>query len=126
MLNNGLLAKKQVAEAIGLTPAHTATLAHRLDHDGTLSLLDQREGQKQDYRVTPAVKAELIQQFAVDVITEGRTSSSKISAKVGDRCHIILPARTVRHHLVQMGLPKIKHSLPQLFALVKKTSENCP
>lgn len=124
MLNSGLLSKGQVAQAIGLAQAHIATLAHRLDHDGALSLVDQREGQKQDYRVTPAVKAELIQQFTVDVITEGRTTSSAIAAKLTDRCQITVPARTVRHHLVQMGLTRIKHSLPQLVAAVKKTSKD--
>jgi len=121
MLNSGLLKKRQVAEAIKVTPSHTATLARRLDEQGAFSVVDQRQGQKQDYRVPRQVKAELIQQFALDVIASGRTSGSAISAELKERCNITIPARTVRHHLARMGLRKIKGSLPQLVSAVKKT-----
>ena len=121
MLNSGLLKKRQVAEAIKMTPSHTATLARRLDEQGARSVVDQRQGQKQDYRVPRQVKAELIQQFALDVIASGRTSGSAISAELKERCNITIPARTVRHHLARMGLGKIKGSLPQLVSAVKKT-----
>ena len=124
MLNNGLLRKREVAEAIKLTPSHTATLSRRLSEDGAQSLVDRRQGQKQEYRVPPPVKAELIQQFAVDIITSGQTSGSKISTELKNRCNISVPARTVRYHLAQMGLGQIKQSLPRLLAEVKKTSNN--
>ena len=122
MLNSGLLAQRQVAKAIGLTPAHTASLARRLDREGMAALIDKRQGQQTDYRITPEVKAELVQQFAVDVIARGKTSGNAISAELQDRCQITIPARTVRHHLARMGLEQIKQSLPQLVAAVKKTS----
>jgi transposase len=121
MLNSGLLTKGQVAEAMKLSPSHTATLARRLDKQGALSLLDRRQGQKQEYSVPRKVKAELIQQFAADLITSGRTSGSKISAELKERCNITIPPRTVRYHLARMGLGKIKGSLPQLVSAVKKT-----
>ena len=105
-----------------VTPSHTATLARRLNTEGAASLIDRRQGQKQEYRVPPPVKAELVQQFAVDIITSGQTSGSKISSELKDRCNISVPARTVRYHLAQMGLGQIKQSLPQLLAGVKKTS----
>lgn len=123
MLNNGLLSTGQVAEAMDLTPAYVGTLAQRLARDGALSLLDQRGGQKQDYRVPPEVKAEIIQQFAADIITGGQTSGDMISASLKDRCHMSVPGRTVRHHMTNLGLTKIKHSLPELVATVKKTSK---
>jgi transposase len=125
MFNSGLLSTRQVAEAIDLTPSHTAALGRRLREQGALSLVDQRQGQKEDYVVTPSIKAELIQQFALDVITSGRTSSTAISEKLKERCGILVPDRTVRHHLSRMGLKSIKRSLPQLVAGVKKTSNNC-
>lgn len=121
MVNSGLLKKRQVAEALKLTPSHTATLARQLHEQGALCLVDQRQGQKQDYRVPREVKAELVQQFAVDVIASGRTSGSAISAELKERCNITIPSRTVRHHLARMGLRKIKGSLPQLVSAVKKT-----
>jgi Mn-dependent DtxR family transcriptional regulator len=125
MFNSGLLSTRQVAEAIELTPSHTAALARRLQEQGVLSLADQRQGQKEDFVVTSSVKAELIQQFAVDVITSGRTSSTAISEKLKERCSIVISDRTVRHHLSLLGLGRIKRSLPQLVAAVKKTSNNC-
>lgn len=124
MLNNGLLLKRDVAEAIKLTLSHTATLAKRLNEEGACSLVDRRQGQKQEYRVPAPVKAELVQQFAVDIVTSGQTSGSKISNELKERCNISVPARTVRHHIAQMGLREIKQSLPQLLAGVKKTSNN--
>jgi hypothetical protein len=124
MLNSSLLTNQQVAEAIGLTLPRTMTLAQQLMQKGALSLVDKREGQKQDYRVIPEIKAELIQQFAVDVITGGPTSGITISDQLKERCQITISARTVRYHLGKLGLPKIKHSLPQLVAAVKKTSKN--
>jgi len=123
MLNSGLLSNHQVAEAIGLTPTHTATLARLLEHEDISSLIDKRQGQKSDYRVTPQVKAELVQQFVVDAIAHGKVSSEAISAELKERCQMSVPARTVRHHLARIGLPTIKHTLPKLLAAVKKNSE---
>ena len=125
MFTNGLLSNRQVAAAIGLTPSHTATLAGRLNQKGAHALVDRRQGQKQEYRVPAPVKAELVQQFALDIITSGQTSGNKISTELKERCDISVPARTVRHHLAQMGLRGIKQSLPQLLTALKKTSSNC-
>ena len=125
MVNSGLLSTPQVADALQLTVSHTAALARRLREQGSQSLVDQRKGQQQDFVMTPQVKAELVQQFTVDVITSGRTSSSGISEKLKERCSIDISERTIRHHLARMGLSGIKHSLPLLVAGVKKTSENC-
>jgi transposase len=124
MVNSGLLSTQQVAKAIALTPSYTAALARRLQDKGALSLVDQRQGQKQDYRVPPSVKAELIQQFAVDVITRGRTSSSALSEELQKRCRIAVPDRTIRHHVSRLGLGEITRSLPQLVAALKKSSSN--
>ena len=122
LLNSHLLHKRQVAEAIGMSVAHTATLAKRLNREGIAAMIDKRQGQQYDYRVTPETKAELVQQFAVDVIARGKTSGKAISAELQERCQITVPARTVRHHLARMGLGQIKQSLPELVAAVKKNS----
>ncbi len=125
MVNSGLLSTRQAADALQFTVTHTGVLARRLREQGSRSLIDQRKGQHQDFVVTPEVKAELVQQFTVDVITSGRTSSSGISEKLKERCSIVISERTVRHHLARMGLSGIKRSLPQLVAAVKKTSRSC-
>jgi len=123
MLNSGLLSNQQVAEAISLTPGHTATLARRLEQEDISSLIDKRQGLKSEYRVTTKIKAELIQQFVVDTVTQGKASSEAISAELKERCQISVPARTVRHHLARIGLPAIQHTLPTLLAAGKKNSK---
>ena len=122
LLRNGLLKRTQVARLLGYSSTHIARMARQLSQDDVPALLDKRRGQQEDYRVTPEVKAELVQQFAVDVIARGTTSGEAIAAELRDRCDIAIPARTVRHHLARMGLPAIRHSLPQLLSAVKKTS----
>ena len=123
MLNSGLLSNNQVAEVIGLTPAHTAALARRLENEDISSLIDKR-GQRSEYRVTPQIKAELIQQFVVDTVAQRKASSEAISAELKERCQITIPARTVRHHLARIELPTIKHTLPKLLATGKKDSKS--
>lgn len=122
LLENGVLERSEVARLLGYSPTHTARLARELTRNDVEALLDQRRGQTQDYRVTPEVKAELVQQFAVDVLTRGKTSGEVISAELEERCQITIPPRTVRHHLARMGLPALRHSLPDLLDAVKKTS----
>jgi len=123
LLHNGALSRSQVADLLGYSTTHVARMARQLAAGDVHALLDKRQGQQHDYRVTPQVKAELVQQFAIDLITRGQTSGEAISAELEDRCQITVPARTVRHHLARMGLPTIRHSLPQLLAAVKKTSK---
>jgi hypothetical protein len=123
LLNSGILSNHQVAEVIGLTPTYTATLAHRMEHEDISALIDKRQGQKSDYRVTPEVKAELVQQFVMDAVAHQKVSSEEISAELKDRCQMTVPARTVRHHLARIGLPALKHTLPELLDAAKKNSE---
>ena len=122
LLENGLLERSQVAGFLGYSATHAARLARELARGDVPALLEKRQGQKEDYRATPHVKAELVQQFVVDVIARGKTSGEAISAELHERCDITLPARTVRHHLARMGLPAIRNTLPQLLEAVKKTS----
>lgn len=123
LLQNGLVGRARTAGLLGYSSTHTARMARQLAEGDVPALLDKRQGQKTDYRITPEVKAELVQQFTVDVIAGGKTSGEAISAELQDRCDIAIPARTVRHHLARMGLSAIRHSLPQLLDAVKKTSK---
>jgi biotin operon repressor len=123
LLQNGALSRSQVADLLGYSSTHVARMARQLAAGDVPALLDRRQGQQHDYRVTPQVKAEIVQQFAIDLITRGQTSGEAISAALEERCQIVVPPRTVRHHLARMGLPTIRHSLPQLLAAVKKTSK---
>jgi hypothetical protein len=124
LVHNGLLPRTEVAKVLGYSATHVERLAKQLDSGDAHALLDKRRGQKQQYRVTVEVKAELIQQFAADVIASGTTSGLAISAELQQRCNMTIPARTVRHHMANLGLTRIKHSLPELVTTVKKTSKN--
>lgn len=122
LLDSGVLDRAQVAQLLGYSLAHVARLAQRLAAGDATALVDQRQGQQHDYRITAAVKAELVQQFAVDVITRGHTSGAAIAAELQTRCQIRVSPRTVRHHLARLGLPRIKATLPPLLAALKKNS----
>ena len=124
MFNNGLLSTRVVAEALDISTAHVLNLARGLHTDDIAVLIDKRQGQQQGYRFTPEVKAEVIQQFVLDVVVEGRTSGKQLSERLQGRCNLSLSERSIRHHVKELGLARIKKSLPPLLAEVKKNFKN--
>ena len=123
-LNNGLLSAKEVSEVLGFTVRHVRDLNNKMQEGDLYSLIDKRKGQIQDYRFTPELKAELIQQVAANCITGKPTSSRVISAQINERCNVTLPDRSIRFHMEKLGLPKISKSLPALVESLKKTQNN--
>lgn len=121
LLHSGLLERKDVAACLGWSPVHTYNQAKRLRQDGVDALIDKR-GQKQDYRFVPEVKAEIIQQFVLDMVREGKTSGRQLSQELEQHRGLALRERSVRYHVDKLGLSKIKDSLPQLLADLKKNS----
>lgn len=122
LLNSGLLSKKTVATFLGLTPVHTQNLAQKLQEEDISALIDKRKGQQKDYRFTPEIKAELIQQFVLDIVSQGKTTGKQLSQGLQKRCQFILPERSIRQHVQKLGLEAIKQSLPELLAEAKKNS----
>ena len=123
MAGSKLLSVDEVADGLGLSAERVRKLKTKLAQDDVVAaLVDQRSGQQRDYRVTPEVKAELIQQYVVNLQTEGRTSSEKLKDDLSNRCNIEIASRTIRLHVAKLGLPLIRDSLPQLLSEVKKTS----
>jgi hypothetical protein len=121
---NGLLSAKDVAEVLGFTVRHIRDLNTKMHQADVYSLIDKRKGQIQDYRFTPEIKAELIQQVAANAITGKPTSSRAVSEQINQRCNLVLPDRTVRLHMKKLGLPKISKTLPTLVEDLKKTPSN--
>ncbi len=124
LVNNGLLSAKDVAEVLGFTVRHIRDLNVKMHEADVYSLIDKRKGQIQDYRFTPEIKAELIQQVAANALTGKPTSSRAVSEQINQRCNLLLPDRSVRLHMKKMGLPKISRSLPTLVEDLKKTPSN--
>jgi biotin operon repressor len=125
LLANGLLSRHEVAQALGLSEDRTAKLARLLQERDVQSVMDQRHGQQQDYRFTPEIKSELIQQFVLDVVDQGKASGEQLAANLKRRCNIVLSPRTILHHVSSLGLKRISRSLPdQLSELQKKRSKS--
>ena len=82
---------------------------------------DKREGQKQQYRFTAEVKAELIQQFVLDIASGGRASGKQLAEHVQQRCAVALSERSIRDQLAKLGLSRNKRSLPELLSGLKRT-----
>lgn len=123
-VNSGLLTAKEVSEVLGFTVRHIRDLNTKMYEADVYSLIDKRKGQIQDYRFTPEIKAELIQQVAANAITGKPTSSRAVSQHIKERCNLVLPDRSVRLHMKKLGLPKISNSLPALVEDLKKTQSH--
>ncbi|MCP3967409.1 MAG: hypothetical protein GY749_36180 [Desulfobacteraceae bacterium] len=120
LLQNKLLRKSVVAETLNLSQDRTGKLAGILRSEDVKGIFDRRQGQKQDYLFTPAVKAELIQQFVLDIMTQGKTSGEQLARHLNQRCELVLSPRSILHHLSTLGLTQIKTSLPEKLAELKK------
>lgn len=120
LLQNKLLSTRDAADVLNFSTVHTLNLAQKLYTDDITVLIDKRQGQKQEYRFTPDVKAELIQQFVLDIVTCGKASGKLLAKHLQERCELTLSERSIRDNINKLGLSKIKKSLPQLIAKLKK------
>lgn len=122
LLNNRLINREQAAQALQLSEDRVGKLAKKLAEEDVTGLIDQRRGQKQDYIFTPTIKGELIQQFVIDIVQDGKMSGEKLSKHLNERCQYNLSPRSILYHLSNMGLSKIKKTLPVYLEAVKKSS----
>ncbi len=120
LLNSKILSRSEVAKSLELSEDRIVKLARNLARKDATSISDQRQGQQTDFLFTPQIKAEIIQQFIVDIITEGHTSGKQLAKNLEERCQIALSPRSVLHHVSKLGLRDIKSSLPSLLDGIKK------
>lgn len=120
--NAGLIPTGEVACQLGITCTHVRNLGRRLCEEDAGALLDHRRGQKEDYRITPDVKGELITQVAAHAMSGEGMSSAAITASLNDRRGWRLAERTVRLHMQKLGLARIGAQLPKLVEGIKKGS----
>ena len=126
-LNSGLLSVQDTATALGISEGHCRELAGQLAcADVEEALIDKRLGQRQDYRVGPAEKAELIQQFAARAVLRLPTSSETLVELVNQQAATTVSARTIRWHMNKLGLPAIRETLPELVEAQKKLLSKAP
>ena len=122
LLNNQQLTRKAVSESLQISEVHVTRLAKKLAAEDIVGLIDQRRGQQQDYVVTPDVKGEIIQQFVIDVVQDGKVSGEGLSKNLLARCQHQLSPNTILAHMDMMGLSKIKKTLPSLLETIKKNT----
>jgi len=120
MLTNNLISTRDISAILGFSTVHTLNLAQNLHTDDITVLIDKRKGQQKEYRFTPDIKAELIQQFVIDIIASGKSSGKFIARHLQERCALILSERSIRDHISKLGLSRIKKSLPDLLVGLKK------
>lgn len=121
LLDAGFLAAQDVSEVLGYTPNHVQALNNKLKTEDVYALIDKRQGQKTEYRFTPEIKAELVNQVAANVISGHPTSSRILSENLDKRCNLKLPERSIRFYINKLGLSKMSKSLPALVGTIKKT-----
>ncbi len=124
LLNSGLLEHSEVSDALHLSVDRTEKLARKLEQEDVKGILDQRQGQRQDYRFTPEIKAELIQQFVIEAVAQRPTGGEQLAKKLKERCQLTLSAGSILSHLSKLGLPAIKDSLSEHLTEAKKKSLN--
>ena len=124
LLNSGLLTRNEVADALRLSVDRAGKLARTLEQKDVKGILDQRQGQRQDYRFTPDIKAELIKQFVIETVAKRPTGAEQLAKLLKERCRLTLSARSILSHLSKLGLASIKDSLPEDLAELKKNPKN--
>lgn len=122
LLSQGLITKSMVAQALGLSEDRTSKLARLLAKEDAGHLIDKRQGQEQEFCYTPQVKAQLIEQFVIDIVSDGRTSGKQLAENLEARCELTLSPRSILYHCEKLGLTTIKNTLPTYLAELKK---NC-
>lgn len=121
LLNSRLVNRREVAQALRLSENRVGNLAKKLANEDVTGLLDQRRGQQQDYVFTPTIKGELIQQFVIDIVQDGKISGKDLSKHIKERCQYDLSPRSILYHLSSMGLSNIKSTLSAHLETAKKT-----
>jgi hypothetical protein len=122
-LNAGLITFSEACELLDIGQRRLKDLCKILEHNDIDTLIDRRRGQQKDYLVTEQVKAEIIQQFALNLASGRSTASPKIAKQVNDVCRIVVSERAIRQHIAKLGLDKLKKTLPDLLTGVKKSSK---
>jgi hypothetical protein len=122
LVNNRQLEGRKVAQTLQISDAHVSHLKKKLAAEDIPGLIDQRRGQLQDYVFTSEVKGELIQQFVIDIVQDGKVSGEALAKHLKERCRYELSPRTILLHLEAMGLSQIKNTLPKHLEDAKKNT----
>lgn len=116
-LDNGLITRKEAAQALGFSCANTDKLLRKIRTEDVFGLIDKRRGQQQDYVFTPEVKSELILQFTSNAVSGKSTSGSALANDLKERTQLDLSERSIRMYISKLGL---KNMDKKLMAMIEK------
>jgi hypothetical protein len=122
LLENQILDSQTVADILGYARNHALYLKREMMAGSTEVLLDDRQGQKQEYVFKPEIKAELILQWSANAIAGKSTTSEVLAMDLMKRCGLHLSPRSIRYHIQKFGLKNINVTLPEIIRGLKKNS----
>ena len=121
-LDNGLITRKEVAQALGFSCGNTDKLLRKIRTEDVSGLLDKRRGQQKDHVFTPEIKSELILQFTSNAVSGKSTSGATLANDLKERTHLDLSDRSIRMYISKLGLKDMDKKLRSI--IEKKTLGN--
>jgi len=121
-LDNGLLTRKEAAQALGFSCGNTDKLLRKIRTEDVSGLIDKRRGQQQDYVFVPEIKSELILQFVSNAVLGKSTSGASLANDLKERTQYDLSDRSIRMYISKLGLKDMGNKLLSL--VEKKTLGN--
>ena len=94
--------------ALELSAERVRKLRTQLQQRGASSLVDQRTGQAQEYRMAPATKAELIWQYIVNLEGGRAVAAARLKQDLEQRGASCPSAQTIRLHVKKLGLDHLR------------------
>ena len=111
LIDSGFISQRKGAELIGCQPLAVSKNFQLYRREGSRGLVDQRVGQRQDYKFPALVKGELIYAFTMDILKACRTSQGTMTSHLEKTFKRPFLVRTVSYHLARIGLNDIKKRL---------------
>jgi transposase/competence protein ComGC len=110
--NAGLFSIQQAADLLKNTPNQIQHKKRKLEKMGGVeAVLDLRQGQQNAYKFSDEAQSALIYHLVEDLIEHRSISSIRIHDKLSKALKLEVSDRTVRNHLENLGLSRIKANL---------------
>ncbi len=114
LADSEIISPAQGAALLDYTPQAFNRLLQRYRQEGSLRLIDQRKGQRHDYKVDLPVKSEILYHFVRLSCLNEPFSSKEIHEAVSRAFpEKEISERTIRHHLTLLGFSAVQKRLKE-------------
>ncbi|MHA1875717.1 MAG: hypothetical protein ACTSUC_04650 [Promethearchaeota archaeon] len=124
LVENKLITKSEGSRILNISSNHISHLCNNLTEKDITCLIDHRKGLQKEYKFTPEVKSELIEEFVVSSLMGRSISGRSIAEHLSKKMQVFVSERSARLHMQKLGINRIKKSLPERYNLEKKTLRN--